>query len=69
MQTAVALVVAFVFVIIAGAGLVDMLLELWGEKPLGYLLPHWARRFPLYAAGLVFVLGALIGHFFLHVPV
>ena len=46
-----------------------MLLELWGEKPLGYLLPHWARRFPLYAAGLVFVLGALIGHFFLHVPV
>ena len=47
MQTAVALVVAFVFVIIAGAGVVDMLLELWGEKPLGYLLPHWARGCPL----------------------
>ena len=68
MQTAIALVVVFVFLIILGAGLLDMYFELSGHKPLGYVLPQWARKYPLYATGLVLVLGALIGHFFLHVP-
>jgi|GEM_PF-5188263 hypothetical protein len=68
MPAAIAVVVGFVFGIIFLAGLLDMLLELWGEKPLGYVLPRWAKAFPLYSAGLVLVMGALLGHFFLHVP-
>ena len=65
---AVRLIILFVFGVIAAAGLVDIVLEARAATPLGYLLPRWARRYPLYSALLVVLLGALLGHFFLHVP-
>jgi len=61
-------VIVFVFIVIGGAGIVDILLEIYLQPPLAYLLRHWAKQYPLYSAGLVLVLGALLGHFVLHIP-
>jgi hypothetical protein len=29
-------------------------------------LNRWSRRYPLFAAGLIFLFGAVLGHFFSH---
>jgi len=49
--------------LIAMVGL-DMWLELNERPPLGQLIAKWSRRYPLFAAGLTWGFGALLGHFF-----
>ena len=43
-------------------------LDLWFESthrpPLGRIIARWSRRYPLFAAGLAGIFGAMLGHFF-----
>ena len=41
----------------------DLMLEGRGES-LGLHLARWSRRYPFFAAALILLLGAMIGHFF-----
>jgi hypothetical protein len=48
-------------VVIAAA--FDLVLE--GRKSsIGLVLARWSARYPLFAAGLIFLFGAMLGHFF-----
>ena len=49
-----------------GLGLLDAYFELRGWEPVGDRLQRWTRRYPVYAAGLILVWGALLGHLFLN---
>jgi hypothetical protein len=41
----------------------DLALE--GRKTsIGLVLARWSARYPLFAAGLIFLFGAMLGHFF-----
>ncbi len=42
----------------------DLFLVLLGRHPWGHWVRAWARRYPLFAAGIAAVTGALVGHFF-----
>jgi len=58
---------ALTFVVLLGfsaLALLDFVCELTRRRSLGQRFQTWARRYPLYAFGLVIVLGALIAHFF-----
>lgn len=43
---------------------VDFGCELSGRPPVGRWVEAWSRRYPLFAAGVALVFGALVGHFF-----
>jgi hypothetical protein len=45
----------------------DLSLEGRNES-LGLHLARWARRYPLFAIALIALLGAMLGHFFTHLP-
>lgn len=42
----------------------DFLCELTRRRSLGQRFQTWSRRYPVYAFGLIVVIGALLGHFF-----
>ena len=44
----------------------DIYFELRRWRSISTRLQGWARRYPLYSTGLVFLLGALMAHFFLN---
>ena len=58
-----AVVVVLVFLVVAVA---DLVLEVRQQRSLGQYLRSWANAYPLFAAFLVTLLGALVGHFFWH---
>src|SRR5262249_34966998 len=43
---------------------VDVVLALLGARSVGHRVQRWARHYPLFAASIIFVFGALLGHFF-----
>jgi hypothetical protein len=43
----------------------DLAFEREGWRPIGQRVATWSKRYPVFAAGLSFVLGMMIGHFFL----
>jgi len=45
------------------AAVYDLTLEGRGQS-LGLHLARWSRRYPLFAAALILLLGAMLGHFF-----
>lgn len=53
-------VLIFLLAIVA----LDMWFELRRRRPLGELISTWSSRYPLFAAGLAAVFGAMVGHFF-----
>lgn len=55
-------VVLVVFLVLFG---LDLLFEGEGWRPVGQRVATWSKRYPLFAAGITFILGAMIGHFFL----
>lgn len=44
--------------------LLDLYFEYRGWRPIAQRVERWSRNYPLFAAGLAAVFGALIGHFF-----
>jgi hypothetical protein len=48
--------------VVLAAG-VDLVLES-RRTSLGLILARWSSRYPLFAAGLIFLFGAMLGHFF-----
>ena len=57
------IVVAAMFCTLA---VLDFYFEWRRRRTLGQRLQTWTKGYPLYAAGLVLVLGALVGHFYSH---
>lgn len=58
-------VAGFVFIALMLSVLgIDLVLEYRRERPLGAWVAGWAKRYPLFAAGLALVFGALTGHLF-----
>ncbi len=49
------------FVVIAA---VDVVLAILGAPSIGARVQRWARHYPAFAVALIFVFGALAGHFF-----
>ncbi len=46
--------------------LLDIYFEIRRWRSVSTRLQGWTRRYPLYAGGLIFILGALLAHFFLN---
>lgn len=59
-------VVIFITVMLTGIALVDIFFAAARWRPVGARLQDWAGRYPRYALGLVLLMGALLGHFFLN---
>lgn len=59
-------VAAFVAVMLTLVALVDIVFAALRWRPVGARLQDWAGRYPRYALGLVFLMGALLAHFFLN---
>lgn len=47
-------------------GSLDIYFDIRGWRSVGDRLQGWARRYPFYSGGIIFVLGALAAHFFLN---
>jgi hypothetical protein len=63
-------VIVGIGVLVAVVVLIAASYDLWLEErneSLGLHLARWARRYPLFAIGLIALLGATVGHFFTHV--
>ena len=43
---------------------VDALLAFLAAPSIGHLVQRWARHYPAFAVGIIFLFGALLGHFF-----
>jgi hypothetical protein len=43
---------------------IDAWFEIKRRRPLGMWVANWARRYPMFAAALAAVFGAMVGHFF-----
>jgi hypothetical protein len=57
--------VGIVFVgLLLGILCLDLALEFRHQRPLGEWVASWAKRYPLFAASLALVFGAMVGHFF-----
>jgi hypothetical protein len=55
-------IVAFgLFCIIA---MIDLILTLHRQRPLGQRIASWSRRYPLFTAAMALIFGAMLGHFF-----
>lgn len=61
-----AAVAAFMAVLLAGVALVDILFAALRWRPVGARLQDWAGRYPRYALGLIFLLGAMLAHLYLN---
>jgi hypothetical protein len=59
-------VVGVVLAIGLFVALVDLWLDIRNQPPVGYYVQSWSAHSPWLAAGLLAVLAALLGHFFLH---
>jgi uncharacterized metal-binding protein len=46
------------------AAAVDQVLAILEAPSIGYRVQRWARQYPAFAVALIFVFGALLGHFF-----
>lgn len=57
------IVVAATFYTLA---VIDFYFEWHRRRTLGQRLQTWTKSYPLYAAGLILVLGAMVGHFYSH---
>ena len=55
--------IVFVMILLGILGL-DLVFELLHKRPLGEWVALWARRYPLFAASLALIFGAMVGHFF-----
>lgn len=53
-------------VLLTVVALVDIYFELQHWRSVSTRMRRWARRYPYYSAGLIFVLGALLAHLFLN---
>jgi hypothetical protein len=60
----IALVGIVVVATLLAIALIDLYLEARRWEPLGRRLQAWSDQYPLFAAGLAALLGALLGHFF-----
>ncbi len=60
----IALAGVVVVVALLAIALIDLYLEVRRWEPLGRRLRTWSDKYPLFAAGLAALLGALLGHFF-----
>jgi hypothetical protein len=57
--------VGIVFVVVLlGILCLDLVFELLHMRPLGEWVARWGRRYPLFAASLALIFGAMVGHFF-----
>ena len=56
-----ALVLLATFFVVA---LLDLWFELSNQPPVGAAVTRWVRRYPIYAAALALLAGALVGHLF-----
>jgi hypothetical protein len=65
-RVGIAFVVGFLTLVFFSIALIDIYFELRRWRPIGVRLQIWARRFPLFSGGLVFLLGAILAHFFLN---
>ena len=62
----IAAVAAFMAALLAAVALVDLAFAALGWRPVGARLQDWAGRYPRYALGLIFLMGAMLAHFFLN---
>ena len=62
----IASVVGFLTLVFFSIALIDIYFELRRWRPIGWRLQIWARQFPLFSGGLLFLLGAMLAHFFLN---
>lgn len=62
----IAAVAAFVAVMLVLIALVDIAFAALNWRPVGARLQDWAGRYPRYALGLIFLMGAMLAHFFLN---
>jgi len=44
--------------------LLDLWFEVSNQPPVGAVVTRWVRRYPVYAAGLALLAGAVVGHLF-----
>ena len=58
--------ITFLAVVLTLIALVDIYFELRRWRTVTARIRRWARHYPWYSAGLVFLVGALIAHFFLN---
>ena len=42
----------------------DLWFEITGRPPVGEYVIRWTQRYPIFAAFLVFLVGAMLSHFF-----
>jgi hypothetical protein len=59
-------VVAFLTIVLAAIAAFDAYLEATGSPPIAARLQVWARRYPLFSAIVIVLLGAMLAHFFLN---
>lgn len=59
-------VITFLAVLLAAVAIADIYFEWRHWRSVTTRIQTWARNYPWYAAGLVFILGALLAHFFLN---
>jgi hypothetical protein len=59
-------VVAVLTVALAAVAAFDAYLEATGSPPIGARLQVWARRYPLFSAAVIVLVGAMLAHFFLN---
>jgi hypothetical protein len=58
-----------VIALVVGFGITigtDIYFEWKGMESVSTRIQRWARRYPLYAGGMVFGFGAILAHFFLN---
>ena len=44
--------------------MIDLILTLHRQRPLGQRIAFWSRRYPLFTAAAAVIFGAMLGHFF-----
>lgn len=59
-------VITVLTIVIASTALVDIYFEARRWRSVTTRVQTWARNYPFYALALVFLLGAVIAHFFLN---
>jgi hypothetical protein len=59
-------VVGFVTLIFFAIALIDIYFEFRRWRPIGDRVRSWSGRYPLFSGGLIFLLGAMLAHFFLN---
>jgi cytochrome bd-type quinol oxidase subunit 2 len=63
-RPAIMILALLVIVVLLALILLDVRAELTGKRTIGQHIQRWARRYVVLSSGIVFVLGALLAHFF-----